>query len=31
MFCSFLLIAATGLLHFLATQVLEERIRLPMP
>jgi hypothetical protein len=29
-FCSFLLIAATGLIHFVATQVLEERIRLPM-
>lgn len=31
MFCSFLLTAATGLIHFLATQVLEERIRLPVP
>ena len=31
MFCSFLLIAATGLIHFVATQVLEERIRLPIP
>src|SRR5678816_2454631 len=31
MFCSFLLIAATGLIHFLGTQVLEEHIRLPIP
>ena len=29
MFCSFLLVASTGLLHFVGTQVLAERIRLP--